>query len=126
MQNYSESCSVVRLLAAPWTAAHQAPLSLGFSRQDHWSGWPVPPPGHLLDPRIEAGLLHCQEDSLLSEPAGKPPNYNTAVLSLVLRESPNAIVLILNSHCTLVGSEIKAKFFLCWCFLALIMDYLYF
>ena len=38
--------SHVRLLATPWTAAHQAPLSLGFSRQEHWSGLPLPSPMH--------------------------------------------------------------------------------
>ena len=36
--------SRVRLCATPWTAAHQAPPSLGFSRQEHWSGLPFPPP----------------------------------------------------------------------------------
>ena len=43
--------STVRLYVTPWTAAHQAPLSMGFSRQEHWSGWPCP--GHLPDPGIE-------------------------------------------------------------------------
>jgi len=38
--------SHVRLCATPETAAHQASLSLGFSRQEHWSGWPVPFPMH--------------------------------------------------------------------------------
>ena len=41
------SCfSHVRLCATPWTAAHQAPLSLGFSRKEHWSGFPFPSPMH--------------------------------------------------------------------------------
>ena len=39
-----KSLSHVRLLATPWTAAHQAPLSMGFSRQDYWSGLPLPSP----------------------------------------------------------------------------------
>ena len=38
--------SRVRLCVTPWTAAHQAPLSLGFSRQEHWSGLPIPSPMH--------------------------------------------------------------------------------
>ena len=38
--------SCVRLCVTPWTAAHQAPLSLGFSRQEHWSGLPLPSPMH--------------------------------------------------------------------------------
>ena len=41
-----KSLSRVRLLATPWTAAHQAPPSLGFSRQEHWSGLPFPSPMH--------------------------------------------------------------------------------
>ena len=43
----------VQLFATPWTVAHQAPLSVGFSRQEHWSGLPFPSPGDLPDPRIE-------------------------------------------------------------------------
>ena len=39
--------------AAPWTVAHQAPLSMGFSRQESWSGLPFPPPGDLSDPGVE-------------------------------------------------------------------------
>ena len=53
-----KSLSHVRLFATPWTAAHQAPLSMGFSRQEYWSGWPLPSPqwglitffGWLFDP----------------------------------------------------------------------------
>ena len=41
-----KSLSRVRLLATPWTAAHQAPLSPGFSREEHWSGLPFPSPMH--------------------------------------------------------------------------------
>ena len=39
--------------ASPWTVAHQAPLSMGFSRQEYWSGLPFPPPGDLPNPGIE-------------------------------------------------------------------------
>ena len=45
--------SCVRLRATPWTVAHEAPLSVGFSRQEYWSEWPCPPPGDLPDPGIE-------------------------------------------------------------------------
>ena len=41
-----KSLSRVRVCVTPWTAAHQAPQSLGFSRQEHWSGLPCPPPMH--------------------------------------------------------------------------------
>ena len=43
----------VRLYATLWTAARQSPLSMGFSRQEYWSGLPCPPPGDLPDPGIE-------------------------------------------------------------------------
>ena len=48
-----KSLSHVPPLATPWTVAHQAPLSSGFSRQEYWSGLPCPPPGDLLDPGME-------------------------------------------------------------------------
>ena len=51
----------VRLFATPWTVAHQAPLSMGFSRPESWSGWPFPSPGDLPDPGIEPSLLHCRQ-----------------------------------------------------------------
>ena len=47
------SCSVVSDFVTPWTAARQAPLSMGFSRQEYWSGLPFPPPGDLPDPGME-------------------------------------------------------------------------
>ena len=47
--------SCVRLFATPWIVAYQAPLSMGFSRQEYWSGLPFPSPGELPDPGIKAG-----------------------------------------------------------------------
>ena len=49
--------SHVQLFATPWMVALQAPLPLGFSRQDYWSGLPCPPPGDLLDLGIEPACL---------------------------------------------------------------------
>ena len=57
------SLSRVRLYVTPWTAAHQAPLSMGFSRQEDWSGLPCPPPGDLPDPGIEPRSPALQVDS---------------------------------------------------------------
>ena len=51
------SCSVMSDSAIPWTVAHQAPLSMGFSRQECWSGLPCPPPGGLPDPGMEPAPL---------------------------------------------------------------------
>ena len=47
--------SRVRLFVTPWTVANQSPPSMGFSRQEYWSGLPFPSPGDLLDPGIEPG-----------------------------------------------------------------------
>ena len=49
--------SHVRLFATLWTVARQAPLSMGFSRQEYWSGWPCPSPGDLPSPGIELASL---------------------------------------------------------------------
>ena len=75
--------SRVRLFATPWTVAHQAPPSMGFSRQEYWSGLPCPPPGHLSYRRIELTSPALQADSLLSEPPGKPQNTGVGSLSLL-------------------------------------------
>ena len=50
-----KSLSCIQLFATPWTVAYQAPLSMGFSRQEYWSGLPFPSPGDLADPEIEPG-----------------------------------------------------------------------
>ena len=65
-----KSLSRVRLLATPWTVAYQAPPSMGFSRQEYWSGLPLPSPGDLPDPGIEPGSPALQADALPSEPPG--------------------------------------------------------
>ena len=49
--------SCVQLFVNPWIIACQAPLSMGFSRQEHWSGLPCPPPGDLPDPGIKSASL---------------------------------------------------------------------
>ena len=59
--------SRVRLFVTPWTVAYQAPPSLGFSRQECWSGLPFPSPGDLPDPGIEPGSPTLQVDALPSE-----------------------------------------------------------
>ena len=64
--------SHVQLFATPWTVAHQAPLSMGFSRQQYWSGLPLPSPRDLSDPGIKPGSPALQADALPSEPSGTP------------------------------------------------------
>ena len=63
------------LFAMPWTVAHQAPPSMGFSIQEYWNALPCPLPGDLPDPGIELHLLpllHWRVGSLSLMPSGKP------------------------------------------------------
>ena len=57
--------------ATPWTVAYEAPLSMGFSRQEYWSGFPFPSLGDLPNPGIESGSPALEADALPSEPPGK-------------------------------------------------------
>ena len=86
----SHSCAVVlsclshvQLFETPWTVARQAPLSLGFSRQEYWRGSPCPLPGNLPNPGIETRSPTLQADSLPSKPPGKPKNTGVGSLSLL-------------------------------------------
>ena len=75
--------SRVQLFSTLWTIAPQAPLSMGFSRQEYWSGLPCPPPGELPNPGINPRLLrllHWQAGSLPLVPPGKP-HLNTDNIS---------------------------------------------
>ena len=66
-----KSLSHVQLFGTPWTVAYQAPPSMRFSRQEHWSGLPLPSPGDLPNPGIESGSPIVQADALPSKPPGK-------------------------------------------------------
>ena len=70
-----KSLSRVRLFATPWTVAYQNSPSMGFSRQESWSGVPFPSPGNLPDPGIEPWSPPLLADALLSEPPGKSNNW---------------------------------------------------
>ena len=102
--------SHVQLFATLWTVARQVSLSMGFSRQEYWSGLPFPSPGALPNPGIEpasfvspvlAGRFFTtsatwveprspalQADSLPAEPQGKPKNTGVGSLSLLQRSFP--------------------------------------
>ena len=70
--------SHIGLFATLWTIARQAPLSMGFSRQEYWSGLPCPPPGDFSHPGIKPEFPvtpAVQVDSLPAEPLGKPKWY---------------------------------------------------
>ena len=65
--------SLLRLFETPWTVAYQASPSMGFSRQEYWSGLPFPSPGDLPDPGIEPRSPTLEADALTSEP---PVDHN--------------------------------------------------
>ena len=79
----ARSLGRVWLLVTAWTAARQAPLSMGLSWQEHWSGSPFPSPGDLPNPGIEPRSPALQAGSLPSEPPGKPKNTGAGSLSLL-------------------------------------------
>ena len=71
----AQSLSCVHLFATPWTVARQAPLSMGFSRQEYWSGLPFPIPGDFPNQGIKPAFLVSPElavRSFTTEPSGKP------------------------------------------------------
>ena len=74
--------SRVQLFATSQTVTCQAPLSLGFSRQEYWSGLPLSSPGDLPDPGIEPGSPALQVDCLPAELPGKPPPLGRTGLNL--------------------------------------------
>ena len=63
-ESESEVAQCVRLFVTPWTVAYQAPPSMGFSRQEYWSGLPFPSPGDLPNPGIEPRSPALQADTL--------------------------------------------------------------
>ena len=65
----AKSCPI---LETPWTVTHQAPLSMGFPRQEYWSGLPFPSPGHLPGPEIKLRSPALQVDPLLLSHQGSP------------------------------------------------------
>ena len=67
--------SHVGFFETPWTVAHQAPLSIGFPRQEYWSGLPFPPPGDLPHPENELGSLVVTGGFFTTVPPGKPSYY---------------------------------------------------
>ena len=70
-ESESEVAQLCPTLCDLWTVAHKAPPSMGFSRQEYWSGLPFPSPGDLPDPGVEPRSPTLQADALTSAPPGK-------------------------------------------------------
>ena len=79
-----KSLSHVRLFVTLWTVVHQAPPSMGFSKQEYWSGLPFPSPGDLPDPGIKPRSPAMQAGALTSEPPGKPRSFKGAFKVVIL------------------------------------------
>ena len=77
---YAQSLSSIQLFATPWTVAHDAPLSVGFRRQEYWSGSPFPSPDDLPDPGIEAVSPALAGRFFTTEPP---------VCNYIIAETPN-------------------------------------
>ena len=110
--------SHVWLFATPWTAAHQAPPSMGFSRQEDWSGVPFPSPGDLPDP----GLLHCRQIRYHLSRQGKP-FFLLLKLNLVPQVGLSLVTLNTSCHslltvCLLSASGPQNSFHLFYCQIA--------
>ena len=96
--------SCVQLFATPWTAAFQAPLSMGFSRQEYWSGLPFPPPGDLPDPGIELALSESPALAgrfFTTEPPGKPCvciSLSSYINSWIFQLSGSVLTYVLNIY----------------------------
>ena len=78
--DFAKSCPT---LATLWTVACQALLSMGFSRQEYWSGLPFSSPEDLPDPGIEPGSPKLQTDALPSEPPGKPNKNDKSLINFI-------------------------------------------
>ena len=103
------------LFATPWTVAGQAPLSMGSSRQEYWSGLPFPSPGDLPHPGIEPRPPALQAESVPSEPSGKQAfqgcssvsQFSRSVVSSSLHEV--AKLLLVSSSCSSFPQSLPAS-----------------
>ena len=108
-----KSLSHVQLFAIPWTVVYQASLSMGFSRQEYWSGLPFPSPGDLPDPRIEPRSPALQADALPSEPPGKQILYQLSYQGSPSRYLPREVKnttckdLYINDYNTFISGSKK-------------------
>ena len=78
----SHGCLLVTKFVTVWTVAHQAPLSMGFSRQEYWSGLPFLPSGDLPHPGIEPESPALASRFFTTEPPGKPSRISYQILIL--------------------------------------------
>ena len=83
--------------ATPWTVAHQSPLSMGFLREEYWSGLPFPSPEDLPDRRIKPMSPALQADSLPLSPKGSP-GYDLDNKSWLFKHLVRALPVVCSLH----------------------------
>ena len=109
--------SRVQFFMTPWTVAHQAPLSMEFSRQEYWIRLPFPSPGDLSNPGMKPGSPALQEDPLPSEPLGKP-HWLKHLWKYVFHDGLSSQDTEYSSLCYPVGpwclSILHMKVHICW------------
>ena len=111
-----KSLSCVRLLATPWTAAQQPPPSMGFSRQEYWSGVPLPSPWRLVTLQYCIGFAIHQHESATGVyvfPILNPPSTSLPVLSLwvIPVHQPQASCIV---HWTWTGDSFHIWYYTCF------------
>ena len=89
-----ESHSVMSSFLRPnGLLSHQTPLSMGFPRQEYWSGLPCPLPGDLPDPGIELGLLHCRQILYCLSHEGNPLVCHGGFLQTIIKPSLSFLIV---------------------------------
>ena len=90
----------------PWTVARQAPLSMGFSRQEHWGGLPCPPPGDLPNPGIQSASPAFEAESLPLSDQGNHRRGVITVYSQCLQSHKSLILAKEESSCGVVLTQV--------------------
>ena len=99
---HAQLLSHVQLFATLWTAAHQAPLSMGFSRQEYWSGLQFSPPGYLPNSEIEPTPLASPaltDKFFTTEPRGKPLYFLLCTKRKNVLKGKNHLLIITFTLC---------------------------
>ena len=94
-RSLSQSLSLIGLVVSPWTVAHQASLSMGFSRQEYWSGLPFPSPGDLPNPETEPAPPALAGDFFTTEPLGSPHESFRYTYNVPVVDFPNLSMLFI-------------------------------
>ena len=96
---FFKSLSHVQLFATLWTVGRQTSLSIGFPRQEYYSGLPFPSPWGLPDPVIKPTSPALAGRFYTTEPAGKPFNYSSFIIKVEIRKRDASCFVLLSQDC---------------------------